>query len=161
MDGFLVGVQGMINTGNIENQVFCLGNPDYGDQWADCTTKIESLREIAVRLGFAPDDQWLVYAKLGRAYAKTKYTPDMPWSYNDNYGYESTSKTRSGRSLGLGVEHAVSDHMSLAIDYSSMDFGKKTVGFTPEDDDGEYTPYFEAKIKQMLDVLAFRINYTF
>jgi outer membrane immunogenic protein len=74
------------------------------------------------RLGYAADN-WLIYATGGLAVAKINFEqinvmPDYP--FTDTF---SVSKTKTGWTIGGGVEYACRDRWSVKAEYLYVDFG--------------------------------------
>ena len=105
---FLIGLEGSIDRTSIKADGVCLGGG--GDQTANCKTKISSLGEISAKIGYLPNDNWLVYAKAGKAYARMTSQPDMVDNYSD-YNYQSTKHSAWGWLTGVGVETKITNNL--------------------------------------------------
>jgi outer membrane immunogenic protein len=137
-NGFLGGVQG---GWNYQFGHFVLGSEvDFswsdvkGDQTSALVTgdsitrssKAKWMGTATTRLGYAWD-RVLVYSKLGAAWAHFDYSDNLASGI-----YSSTaSETRSGWTVGTGVEWAFAGNWSAKIEYDYMDFGRRTVDFAP------------------------------
>ena len=71
-----------------------------------------------VRLGLA-DDRWLIYAKTGIAISTITVTSNI---VSTGVTTTSSSKAETGWVVGGGVEYALTDTISLGVDYSYMKF---------------------------------------
>lgn len=69
------------------------------------------------RLGYAVDN-WLWYVKGGGAWADT----------DTAIGGVSVGKTRSGWTIGGGVEYGLTPNWSAKLEYNYLDFGKDDIG---------------------------------
>ena len=75
------------------------------------------------RLGYT-EDRWLLYAKGGVAFADIENTAGAVSSgLNDVTDYTKMHEVRAGWALGVGVEHAFQQDVSLKVEYLYMDFG--------------------------------------
>jgi len=74
------------------------------------------------RLGYAWD-QWLLYLKGGYAVARIRHAGFETGSGENVYD---VSATRSGYTVGGGLEYAVSPNWSWKVEYLYMDFGRRT-----------------------------------
>jgi outer membrane immunogenic protein len=101
------------------------------------------------RLGYAAD-HWLLYAKGGPAWAHDKYSASQ---YNGALNY-TASETRSGWTLGGGLEWAFANDWSAKLEYAYYDFGSRTVGFVGSGNNGEL-------IDQRIHAVKVGINYHF
>jgi outer membrane immunogenic protein len=76
---------------------------------------------LAPRVGYA-FDRWLVYGKLGAAWAHGTGTASA--SINGSpVGSISVGESVSGMVVGVGAEYALWDNWSAKIEYNMMDFG--------------------------------------
>jgi outer membrane immunogenic protein len=76
-----------------------------------------TLVTVAPRFGYA-FDTWLVYGKVGGAWA------DVSGSVNTPFGSGSTpGGTASGWMVGVGTEYAFRNNWSAKIEYNHLDFG--------------------------------------
>jgi outer membrane autotransporter protein len=113
-------------------------------------SEVEWLGTVTGRLGYA-FDRVLVYAKGGFAFAHDNFevfNPSGPEVF-------STDKTRTGWTVGGGIEVALGGNWSAKGEYNFMDLGKKSVTFT---DGGDVIPF---DVDQQLHVVKFGINYRF
>jgi outer membrane immunogenic protein len=119
--GFVIGARNMLDytsnkkSGTFADGVFggALGSPvaNFNNQWFDTLT---------ARIGYAVVPETLLYFQGGGAWAHT--------STNVTYGgvqFGQTSNTRSGWTIGGGVEWMFVPHWSVFLEYNYMDFGTK------------------------------------
>ena len=100
----------------------------------------------------------MIYAKGGVAWAGDKY------NVIDTYGSESYdlqgSETRSGWTLGGGVEWAFWQNWSADLDYAYYDFGNRSVTLSgPFPIIGNES--FPADIRQNVQTVTLGVNYHF
>ena len=124
-----------------------------------CTTKIESLGTIAVRLGFAVDHT-LFYLKGGAAWANVKLTAGYtdPAFPNDNF-HASEEETRWGWTIGAGAEYAFAENWSLKLEYNYIDLGDDSVTFNFRPD--IVTVPTKTTLDQTLSIVKVGVNYRF
>lgn len=112
-------------------------------------TDVDWLATVTGRLGYVAGP-WLIYARGGYAATKVTFIGTTPGDY------VSVDGTRSGWTLGGGVEYMVMRNISVALEYDHYDFGTKhydsqTVGGLPLHSDVSFT----------LDSVMLRANYHF
>jgi outer membrane immunogenic protein len=112
-------------------------------------TEVEWLGTVTGRLGYA-FDRVLVYAKGGFAFAHDKHELAV---FTDPTLF--TDKTRTGWTVGGGVELALWQNWSAKLEYNYMDLGRKDVTFS----DGVTFMTFD--VDQQMHVVKFGINYRF
>jgi outer membrane immunogenic protein len=125
----VLGIEGNFDAADIKGTSACNGE----DQ---CHAKLDSLYSATARLGYAtpgPLGPMLFYVKAGAAWAVQKLNfsgvDDGPFSL-------SGSATRSGWTIGTGLEYLFIPSWSAKIEYDYYDFGNKNVmmsaaGFEP------------------------------
>jgi len=157
-NNFLVGIEASIDKANTEAHDICFGG--YQDQYADCKTKIDALGQISAKIGYLPNDNWLIYAKGGAAYARTKSRPNMINNYSD-YNYKTTTDDQWGWLAGAGLETKITDKVRVALEYTYIKFDNTTTFTNGIDTTDEYTPNFTSKISTKLNNVGLKLNYTF
>jgi outer membrane immunogenic protein len=111
----------------------------------------------AARVGYAWD-RWLVYAKGGVAWAGDKY--NVSGTFDDQPYDLQGSETRSGWTIGGGVEWAFWQNWSVDLDYAYYQFGSRSPalsGFFPL----EGNVSLPATIKQNVQTVTLGVNYRF
>jgi outer membrane immunogenic protein len=122
---WVFGVEGQMSATSIRNSaggVITLNGVPMGRVGAEGS--LDWVSTLAGRAGFA-FDRWLVYGKLGAAWAHGSASafvtgPGVGTSI-------STSDTVSGWMLGLGTEYALRNNWSAKIEYNMMDFNPGTI----------------------------------
>jgi outer membrane immunogenic protein len=84
-------------------------------------SQLTDLGTARVRLGFTPWDRTLVYATGGFAWGDLKNALGI--DYPDPHYSQSTSTTRSGWTIGGGIEQALTDHISVKAEALYVDLG--------------------------------------
>jgi outer membrane immunogenic protein len=170
-NGFLGGVQGGWNH---QFGHFVLG-AEVDFSWSDIKGNLTSailagkgsathssnatwIGTATTRLGYTWD-RFLVYGKIGAAWAHFDYDNNNTFTicrattvYNS-----SASETRSGWTVGTGIEWAFSGGWSAKAEYDYIDLGRRTVDFTPVAGVGPINP----DIDQRISVIKAGLNYRF
>jgi outer membrane immunogenic protein len=110
-------------------------------------SEIDSILTLTGRLGFA-NNNWLFYAKGGGAWAREHF-------FVTNAGASTifdVNQTRTGWTVGAGIEWGFAPNWSAKVEYNFIDFGTKTafVGTTAPTD-----------IDQTIHTVKVGINYRF
>jgi outer membrane immunogenic protein len=87
-------------------------------------TKTDFLSAVTARFGYAWG-RMLFYGKGGGAWTHENY--DIQFA--DTAIFTSASGTRSGWTVGAGLEYALTDHFSMFFEYDFYDFGTQTISF--------------------------------
>jgi outer membrane immunogenic protein len=152
-EGFLGGVQG---GWNYQMGRFVLGaevdfsfadlngnaTNNLGNVFLDRSSNTTWIATATTRLGYTWD-RFLVYGKVGAAFAQFDYNIDN----------RTASETRVGFTVGTGLEWAVAGNWSAKAEYNYMDFGRSTVNF-----DGSSV---SLDIDQRISVIKAGVNYRF
>jgi len=93
-----------------------LGNADHSATSGTSSVKVEhrSSYGATARIGYLPTDSWLYYARLGMVRSKfdeTASDTSVPFTAKD-------SVSLNGLRLGLGVESALTDHITARFDWA-------------------------------------------
>ena len=167
-DGFLGGVQA---GWNYQFGRFVLG-AEVDFSWADVQGSLTSMiidtdasvnrsskatwiGTATTRLGYTWD-RVMVYSKIGAAWAQFDYDNNIS-SLGGAPIYSSTaSETRSGWTVGTGIEWAFSGAWSAKAEYNYIDFGRRTVDFASF----QGTPV-NLDVDQRISVVKAGVNYRF
>jgi outer membrane immunogenic protein len=147
--GWVFGIQGdydwMNASGSHVNSFFSgVGHPLWTDQ-----SKSKSLASVTGRIGYAWD-RLLGYVKGGGAWERDDYTITFP------SGIASTSETRSGWTVGVGLEYAFTNWLTGFVEYDYYGFGTRTNAFVSPTG----TP-FSVDIKETKNVVKVGLNWKF
>jgi opacity protein-like surface antigen len=116
----VLGVEGDIGTGFQNATVRCMTKWD-----PTCSTDTDFLGTLAARVGYAFDNV-LLYGKAGAALTHQNYAVRA-----SKLGGEFTaSQTRSGWTVGGGVELALTPQFSAKAEYAYLDFGDSDLTLT-------------------------------
>jgi len=143
------GVEGDFDGADIQGSGACLAV-------FPCSSKTNWLATASGRVGGVVLDRILAYVKGGGAWKNTQYSASDPLGIEFAPGTStSTTTTRSGWLLGLGVEYAFTPNWTGFIEYDYMDFGSSTVNFA--------TPagVYGASITDKLSEVKGGVNYKF
>jgi len=126
--GFVIGLEGDFDyTGLSKTQNFAGPTFTESDKF-----KSDWQASIRARAGYA-FDRVMPYVTGGVAFANEKFTVSGFNTVTGSFG-GSKSDTRTGWTVGGGVEYAMTDNILLRAEVRYSDFGKKTyqfVGFNP------------------------------
>ena len=165
-NGFLGGVQG---GWNYQFGRFVLG-AEVDFSWADVKGDLTSstpnafvsrssqamwIGTATTRLGYAWD-RFLVYSKIGAAWAHFEYGNDISNGAGVSIYNSSASETRSGWTVGTGIEWAFAGAWTAKAEYNYIDLGRRTVDFAPFG----VTPV-NLDIDQRISVIKAGLNYRF
>jgi outer membrane immunogenic protein len=110
---WVVGVEAEISGSGIKNNLASFGTV-FGPVTANFNWN--TLTTLASRFGYASDN-WLVYGKVGGAWADVSVSVSTPF-----FG-GSAGGTASGWVVGVGTEYAFRNNWSAKIEYNHLDFG--------------------------------------
>jgi outer membrane immunogenic protein len=118
---WVIGLQGMANFGdNTESH----GNPSFTGFRDD--TNLKRTVTATARLGYLFAPQVLGYVKGGAAWARLDYTNFQPSGALS----ETANETRTGWTVGGGLEWMIAQGWSVFGEFNYLDFGTRDVGFT-------------------------------
>lgn len=149
---WVIGAEGSLSGSEIKGSV---NDPFFFVPPAVFTAKTDWLASVTGRLGYTWD-RVLFYAKGGVAWDHNKYNvPGLAGgtTFNDVF-----SDSRSGWTVGGGVEWAFWQNWSVRVEYDFYGFGTK--GVTLVDSTGHFPP-FAGQIKQDIQTVTVGVNYRF
>ncbi len=109
----VAGIQGAISFSDIDGESGCVI-----PALLNCSRDLDWLATITGRLGYATDRS-LFYVHGGLAFADVNTSIDLTFGPN----LASGSDTHVGWTAGLGLEHAMSDTLSVFVEYARTDLG--------------------------------------
>ena len=118
---FVVGLEGSIDGSSLNKTVS--GShyvQDFGPVWTSVGGNMSVQGSIRGRLGYS-FDRVLAYATGGLALAGVSGNITTPW------GYDSSSTTRVGWTVGGGLEYAVTNNWSIRAEYRYSQFGTSNI----------------------------------
>ena len=115
---WVFGVEGQISATSIKESF------NFGMIHAE--SRLDWVSTFAGRAGYA-FDRWLVYGKLGAAWAHGSGNVSIGGFPGVNGFVFSGSSTVSGWMLGVGTEYALRDNWSVKVEYNRMEFDPGTI----------------------------------
>jgi outer membrane immunogenic protein len=121
------------------------------------TLRNDFLASATARLGYGITDRWLVYAKGGAAWTNEKI--DIAFVNLQGVAVDpSATMTRTGWTVGPGVEWAFAPHWSSTLEYNYYDFGN---GSTIVTDQAHNTSVSIHSLRDRIHALTAGVNYRF
>jgi len=121
------------------------------------TGRIQHYATVVGRVGYA-FDRVLIYAKGGYAGGEVGFKArdnDALVTYEQNDWH-------NGYAIGAGIDYALTDKLSLGVDYTHIDLGSKTSTGPNVFDDGSLGANPETyKVKARADIVMARLSYKF
>jgi outer membrane immunogenic protein len=111
---WVFGLEADIAGSGIKNNLATIGTP-FGPITANFNWN--SLTTLTSRFGWAFDN-WLVYGKVGGAWADVSVSVNAPFGFGASAG-----GTASGWVAGVGAEYAFGNNWSAKVEYNHFDFG--------------------------------------
>jgi len=145
---FVGGVEAQISATNLHGS-----NAIPSDPFIAVNTKTDDIGIIAARAGIAFDHS-LFYLKGGAAWAHNKFWTSTPV----DPVLSSTTVTRWGWMIGVGVEWAFFENWSVKFEYDHMEFRGNRESFAPVGFDA--VP-FDFDVRQSIDLVKVGVNYRF
>lgn len=156
MGQIVLGVAGSIDLSNISGSGECEGDSGY---FATCSTDLKWLGDLTGRVGLAVNDSVLIYAKGGLAIGAFDYNVgDFDF---DAPNYDTTSVTKLGGVIGVGVEAMVTETISAKLEGDWYGFGSKETAFSQDEDPSAYSAPFATDIDESLFVVKAGLNMRF
>jgi outer membrane immunogenic protein len=126
---------------------------------AQITTAANWYATATARLGFAAND-FLFYAKGGGAWMRANDTQAII-NGGGIFSQQSITSTRSGYTVGAGVEFGMTENLSAKLEYDYLNFGTHTYNFNGLVS-GAATPLVQPFTdKASVQMVTFGINYRF
>jgi outer membrane immunogenic protein len=115
-------------------------------------SKVDALWAVTARGGYAFDAA-LLYVKGGGAWASDKYDRFFT---GGGAAIGSASETRSGWTVGAGLEWGFAPGWSVGVEYDHYDFGRRNVNFAAAG-----AVVFTDRLTQTVDAVTARLNWRF
>jgi len=115
------------------------------------TSQAQWLTALTGRFGYAAND-WLFYGKAGGAWMHVRYTEDVLLPGGATALTQVLTDTRTGFTVGVGIELGLVENLSGKIEYDFYDFGSRNYNFNT------ITP---VNVKSFLHTLTVGLNYRF
>ena len=121
------------------------------------TLRNDFLASATARLGYSIADRWLVYAKGGAAWTNEKI--DDAFTTLQGIAVDpSTTMTRTGWTVGTGVDWAFAPHWSSNLEYNYYDFGNGGTLLTDPAHNATVNIY---KLQDRIHAVTVGVNYHF
>ena len=120
--GFVVGVQGMVDFGDIRSGHVVTAFPTFTS-----ATRIKDTITATGRIGYLFAPQVLGYVKGGGAWARVDHNFFQPTgALSEN----ALDLDRTGWTIGAGIEWMIAPGWSVFGEFNYMDFGRRDIAFT-------------------------------
>lgn len=152
---WVVGIRGMWDAAGMKGSSTNALDPALID-----SSKVTWIATLTGRVGYVIEPMTLLYIQAGAAWAHAKYTeccttvPPPPPPIPDGFA----NPTRSGWTIGGGLEHKFTPNLSAFIEYDYIGLGGDSVTFTPT---GPTTTPFVYHIEQNIHLVLIGLNYRF
>jgi outer membrane immunogenic protein len=136
---WVIGIQGSASGADING---------FGDSITSAEplhAKTDFLASVTGRLGWAGWNQVLIYVIGGGAWAHDRY-----WAFED---LTTATQSRSGWTIGAGVEWAFAPNWSAFVEWDHYDFGTKTATFSDF--------FGSSDVKQRIEAVKIGVNWRF
>jgi outer membrane immunogenic protein len=167
---WVIGIEGAAAWANIKGST----NVETPHIAGTVEAKTDFLASMTGRVGWT-SDRWMFFGKGGVAWAHDKYSfrgqtdgpgcmgapppgiacavqPNTPFDFN-------VSETRTGWTVGAGVEWAFLNNWSVKLEYDFYNFGSHQLNFA--DSTGNVTEVVPVDIDQRIQSVKFGVNYRF
>ena len=143
---WVFGVEGQASWANLEGhsgQLSPSDEPNIGE------SKVDFIATATGRIGYV-FDRTLIYVKGGAAWVHEEFS-DVDIATGD---FASGKASRTGWTVGTGLDYAVAPNWSVEVEYNYMDFGRDWVDLFGD---------FEARryIDQSIHIVKVGVNYRF
>jgi outer membrane immunogenic protein len=123
MGAMVIGIRNMLDWANLDESSRIIGGTFTGHS---VTAKNNWLDLLTGRVGYAVQPTWLLYFQGGAAWRDTSVQLLSPAGFQVG----SSSKTRTGWTVGAGSEYKFAPNWSVFLEYNYANFGTNTVNFT-------------------------------
>src|SRR5262249_16618400 len=153
---WVVGIEGSWDASGIQGNTL-IGTTTPALPQERFTSQAQWFAALTGRIGYAAND-WLFYAKAGGGWMGVRYTEDLLTAQASNVPPGATAATqvitdtRTGFTVGVGIEFGLVENITGKIEYDFYDFGSKNYNFSA------ITP---VSVSSNLHVLTAGINYKF
>jgi len=153
INNFVLGLEGSIAWSDIDKRNAVSPYFPATDRW---TSKVNWLASITPRVGVA-FDRALIYVKGGVAFG------EVSDRVNDGVDFVSAKNTRTGWTLGAGVEYAITNNVVFGVEYNYYDLGKYRVNKASTDIATGVTQPFGTnhRVDTTVNTVTARLSYKF
>jgi len=163
MGSVVLGIEADINFLSLEKEFKLAGSTDLRTSSLEGKSKTEWFGTVRPRLGFVPVDRLLVFVTGGLAYGQVKTSAtyiDSNVFGNTGYAHAKKDDTRTGWTLGAGLEYAVTDNITVKGEYAYVDLGDKKHSIVGTDSFNNPVQ-FNGKDETNFHVVRAGVNYKF
>ena len=133
--------------------------------YVNAKANLDWLGTVRGRVGFVatPDNRLLIYGTGGLAYAGGSSSYNVYDAVGGAYWSGNPSSTRTGWTIGGGVEYAWTNNITIRAEYLYVDLGSRTINTTPNLAAATALPnvYATARINYDASIVRAAINYKF
>lgn len=162
---FVLGLEGTYSGADVRSNTGLIVDPVFAGENIRLNSKVEQYGTIVGRAGFAPTNDWLLYARGGWAAARITTVPQdffpLPATLQH---FSSGAAWHNGWTVGGGVEFKFARNWVFGVEYNYFDFGSErhsnlAIGTTGP---GVGAPTFYAQdVKTTMSTVTGRISYLF
>jgi outer membrane immunogenic protein len=145
-DPFVVGIQGMFDGTGMSGT----GDPYTGGK--DLRIRVPWLATLTGRVGVAVQNNLLLYVKGGAAWARTNFD-----FFNGGLLSATGDITRTGWTIGGGLEWRFAPNWSVFVEYGHLSFGNRAETFQFVGS----TTRFPMNVRENIDLVLVGVNYRF
>jgi outer membrane immunogenic protein len=163
VQNWVFGIQGMFDGAGLKGSSTNLFLDSTGQTIDE--TKVSWFATLTGRVGYTIQPMTLLYVKGGFAWVRSKYTeccefippvPPGPPIFTDFLEDGVASVTRTGWTVGGGVEHMFAPNWSVFAEYNYIGLGTDSITFQPL---APATTPFAYNIKQNVQTVLIGVNY--
>ncbi len=168
VSSFVIGAEGDIDWAHVSGatSVSNSGIAGFAPFQGSAGSTLDWLGTVRARLGFTPVDRWLVYATGGLAFGGVRDTYSNAFAATNDLFTSNVTTTKTGWTLGAGVEWAFLNNWSVKAEYLYYDLGPSTDITVPGGRDtalvaaGTIKP-LSNKFTETGDIVRIGLNYKF
>jgi len=164
-DRIVLGLEGTYSGSDVRNSTGLIPDPVFAGENIKLHSKITEYATIVGRAGFAPTNDWLLYAKGGFAAGRIQTNPQdffpLPATLQH---FSSDSAWHNGWTVGGGVEYKWAQHWVFGLEYDYYSFDTKNhanplIGTTGA---GIGAPtFYSENVKATMSTVTARVSYLF
>lgn len=165
IDAMVIGLEADINYADIssERSGFNRGRGYYDSESIVAKSSVNWFGTLRARVGALVNDRLLIFATGGLAFGGVEVSGR--YIYGDGRTDRGIggkrSSTRTGWTLGAGLEYAITDNLTLKGEYAYVDLGSKTHRFSENYQNLNNIYYTSARDEAHFHVIRAGLNYRF
>jgi outer membrane immunogenic protein len=159
----VLGIEGTYSGANVRNNTGLLVDPRFPGENIRLNSKITEYGTVVGRLGFAPTNNWLLYAKGGYAAGRIETNPQdffpLPATLQH---FSSGAAWHDGYTVGAGVEYKWTNNWVVGVEYDYLNLRSKNQSNTLVSGLGVGAPtFYSQNVKADLSTVTARLSYLF